>query len=271
MNGHSRLPIHPALAEHVEGIWVQHDAPAVRAAPRTPPPQPYTVLPTPFPVVGFQYRGRLSVLRDGGLRLLGRGGITGLQSVARRFQGSHDTRSVLVVLKPHAPFTLFGCAAHELTDQHVSLDDLLPSRSARDVEERVADGNLLPSLGRVVESFLLDCLNRSQRVAHPAVIKGAKEILAACGSVPIESLASCLAISRRQLERLFVAQIGVAPKEFASLVRFDLGVREHPRRRSWSALAHDAGYADQAHFIRSFSRRAGMTPAQYARAARPPS
>ena len=54
MNGHLRLPIRPTLAEHVEGVWVQHDA----AGPRTAPPQPYTVLPTPHPVVGFQYRGR---------------------------------------------------------------------------------------------------------------------------------------------------------------------------------------------------------------------
>jgi methylphosphotriester-DNA--protein-cysteine methyltransferase len=60
-------------------------------------------------------------------------------------------------------------------------------------------------------------------------------------------------------------QIGVAPKELASLARFTRAVERLGHNRSWAGLAVDAGYADQAHFIRSFKRRAGRTPAEFTR------
>jgi AraC-like DNA-binding protein len=55
----------------------------------------------------------------------------------------------------------------------------------------------------------------------------------------------------------------VRPKEFASLVRFRWVLANLERHRSWSDLALAAGYSDQAHFVRSFTRRAGMTPTQF--------
>ena len=83
------------------------------------------------------------------------------------------------------------------------------------------------------------------------------------GAVRIESMARELGIGRRQLERLFKLQVGVGPKEFASLARFGAALRRIDGATAWTDVAAAAGYADQAHFIRNFKRRSGLTPTEY--------
>jgi AraC-like DNA-binding protein len=79
----------------------------------------------------------------------------------------------------------------------------------------------------------------------------------------IALLARDLAISPRHLERLFHQHLGVRPKEYARLVQFDWAIRHAHARTSWGALAHAAGYADQAHFIRSFVACTSTTPERF--------
>ena len=73
--------------------------------------------------------------------------------------------------------------------------------------------------------------------------------------------------SHKHLITRFRQQIGLTPKVAARLVRFD-GVWRHLDQRasasgpswSWSRVAAEAGYADQAHLIRDFRRFTGTTP-----------
>lgn len=259
MRGYRRASVHAALVPYVEAVWVQEPAAAAGSAGE------YAVLPRPCSAVGFQYRGRLSVVRDSGARLLASSGITGVQSTARRFQGEVDTRSVIVALRPHGAFALFGCAANELADRHVALEDLLAGGAVRGVQERVCEAGGTVTTDSVVQGFLLECLGRVGREVHGGVVEAVEVIRSSRGMVGIEQIARRVGVSRRQLERLFKVQVGVGPKELASLARFEGGVEALPRRRSWAQLACDMGYADQAHFIRSFTRRAGVTPGEYVR------
>jgi len=111
-------------------------------------------------------------------------------------------------------------------------------------------------------------LEALEAIVHPAVQAAARRLLAGHGRERVEPIAADLGISRRQLERLFRLQIGLPPKRFASLVRFDWIVRHLDGRASWTDLALEAGYADQAHLIRSFSELAGTTPERYVRGVR---
>ena len=79
-------------------------------------------------------------------------------------------------------------------------------------------------------------------------------------------LAARVELSTRSLERLFQKYVGVSPKWIIRRYR----VHEACERvasgaaPSWSALAQELGYFDQAHFIRDFKSQVGRTPAQYA-------
>jgi transcriptional regulator GlxA family with amidase domain len=136
--------------------------------------------------------------------------------------------------------------------------------------EQLAESRGTANLSRLVQNFLLFRLTHAQHNVHPSVMQAADRLLVERGTTPIESVAKDLGISRRQLERLFHEQIGVGPKRFAGLVRFDWALRHLNSYSSCADLAYDAGYADQAHFVRSFQDKAGMTPREYRRHATSP-
>lgn len=85
------------------------------------------------------------------------------------------------------------------------------------------------------------------------------------GMVSIERLASHLAISQRQLERLYHTQVGLSPKQYAGLLRVDAARQALKRgvRTSLTDLGLQLGFYDQSHFIREFKAVIGMTPSAY--------
>ena len=87
-------------------------------------------------------------------------------------------------------------------------------------------------------------------------------MLATDGRARIADVAAMLALSPRQLERRFAACMGVSPKGFASLMRYQLLWQEMLRAPRFSVLdAVDRfGYTDQAHLLSDFRRRHLMTP-----------
>jgi AraC-like DNA-binding protein len=86
------------------------------------------------------------------------------------------------------------------------------------------------------------------------------------GTLDLDQLAVATGLGRRQLQRRFIAQVGVTPKLYARIVRFDALLTErdaHPGRH-WTKLAQDFGYFDQAHLQRDFHAFAGTAPGGFA-------
>lgn len=71
-------------------------------------------------------------------------------------------------------------------------------------------------------------------------------------------------ISPRQLRRLFEYYIGDTAKTFSKVVRFQNILRAKPSIQSLreNKLFFDAGYYDQAHFIKEFKNFYGVTPSR---------
>ena len=73
--------------------------------------------------------------------------------------------------------------------------------------------------------------------------------------------------SRRHVTERFRRQLGITPKAYARLLRFqhatDLLGQDRPGR-SLADVAMAAGYYDQSHLTRDFAALAGMTPGTYA-------
>jgi len=74
-----------------------------------------------------------------------------------------------------------------------------------------------------------------------------------------------LNISERTFERRFADHVGIAPKLFARICQFraSLVQLEQQQFDKLTDIAIDNGYADQSHFIRSFSEFTGLTPSRY--------
>jgi AraC-like DNA-binding protein len=170
----------------------------------------------------------------------------------------HDA-SVQVNLTPTGARTLLGLPLSEIAGTVVELSDLLPG--TRGLSGRLASTASWAERFRLVENVLLKRLLVGANVRSD-VAWAVKQIDASRGSTKIGDLASALHISRKHLNALFRDHVGMPPKLYASLVRFDrLNLRilasEH---RTWADLALDSGFADQAHMVREVRRFSGMSP-----------
>jgi AraC-like DNA-binding protein len=117
-----------------------------------------------------------------------------------------------------------------------------------------------------IESFLLSL--------HPAVdeamllaVRIAGRIAADREITRVEQLVEELAMSGRQLQRIFREYVGVTPKWVIQRYRL---IEAAERLASeplpdLADLAAELGYADQPHFIRDFRKIVGRAPAEYAR------
>ena len=116
-----------------------------------------------------------------------------------------------------------------------------------------------------LEDFLLgkrfDTLFDAQQVQAAA-----KLLYRTKGQFRIAELADHFNLSVRQLQRQFDDATGVSPKNLARTIRFNAvcsRLMEDPNA-SLTALAHEFGYSDQAHFINDFKAFIDKTPSQYA-------
>lgn len=110
------------------------------------------------------------------------------------------------------------------------------------------------------ESFL------RERTAQPngAVVTAVDTIINGGGAVPIQSISAQLDISHKHLVELFKGTVGLSPKRFARLIRLEHAIAESQTRSvNWTAVAHDCGFHDQAHFNREFKCFTGVTPSEF--------
>jgi AraC-like DNA-binding protein len=120
-----------------------------------------------------------------------------------------------------------------------------------------------------IEAWLLRRLALGRALS--ALIPASLALLRSSGPVlPIPRLAEQLAVSQRQLERLYYAQVGMSPKQYAQLIRVERArlTLKRGQVQSTADLAVDLGFYDQSHFIRDFSAVVGMTPNAYSKRSR---
>ncbi len=95
------------------------------------------------------------------------------------------------------------------------------------------------------------------------LLNAAELIIARRGAVRISELSMHTAVSARTLERLFLRNMGVSPKSFSSLVRYQLLWQDmlHPGFDVLDAV-EKFGYSDQPHLLNDFRKRHLMNPSR---------
>ena len=98
---------------------------------------------------------------------------------------------------------------------------------------------------------------------HPGVA-AAVAAIEANPSIRIAELRDLVGVSTKRLIALFRTEVGLSPKAYARIRRFQAALRLLSAGRPGARVAADVGYFDQAHFVREFRSFTGITPTQYA-------
>ncbi|MET0344144.1 MAG: helix-turn-helix domain-containing protein [Polyangiales bacterium] len=193
----------------------------------------------------------------GGLRVVG----TRLSPLRKP---SHPARE-FVTLRFRAggapPF--LGVPLHALTDAMVDLDALWGD-AARMLEDALGSASSREARVEAVERALLARLATApgEPDAVPRVRRALRFVHAAEALPSVAGLADALGASARQLRRGFLDVVGVGPKQYLRVVRFQRALRAARRApdASLATIARAMGYADQAHLNADFRALAGATP-----------
>lgn len=155
----------------------------------------------------------------------------------------------------------------QLADRRIELDAVLPRRTRpfwREALERMALCAGFDERAAVMERFLTRAL---QPVALDATDACVAAIAGAGGAVDLARVAAQASLSPRQMQRRFHAGVGIGPKLFARVVRFQRVFERWQDGEDWVGIALACGYFDQPHLLRDFRQFAGEPPVAFFQAA----
>lgn len=166
-------------------------------------------------------------------------------------------RGIQLALTPAGVRALLGVPAAAIADILLTFADV---GLGDGLHERMAAETSWPARFALLDRFLLGRLDRSAHRPAADLVHAWELLGRTDGLLPVQALAEQIGWSRRHLQARFRAEYGVSPKQAARLFRFEHARTLSVGGRALAAVAHRAGYADQAHLTRDWRELAGRPP-----------
>jgi AraC-like DNA-binding protein len=167
-----------------------------------------------------------------------------------------------VHFKPGGARPFLGLPAGELQNQLIPLGDVL-GRFAGELRERLLEAAPGERF-EVLENCLLERAH-GRLVRHGAVSFAVDQLQRAHPKPLVADVVDRIGLSHRCFNEHFVAEVGLTPKLFARLMRFQDLIRGigSGRGGQWADIALSCGYSDQAHFAHDFRAFSGLNASAY--------
>jgi len=161
-----------------------------------------------------------------------------------------------IVLKPDALYTLFGVNANRFTNQVVDLKDVL----ATDLNDQlIASASPAQTVEPLIDFLLQQLDNKS---GTDELVRESLNHIHNQATLNVTELIQELHVSERQFERRFKQAVGVSPKFYIRVKRFNQAIRliQGGAFASLTEVAYHLKYYDQSHFIRDVKAFADISP-----------
>jgi AraC-like DNA-binding protein len=170
-----------------------------------------------------------------------------------------------IQFKPTGFYRLFGIPPSEITDCLGDGCDLF-SREILELHEQLHEAKTSVEMFQLTEQYLMEQLHIRRIKSHISTLEKASEYLINDQNpYSIKELAYHSNMSLKTFERKFVEQVGISPKLFARIRRFNaaLDLKTYQPDLSWLDICYKAGYYDQMHLIKDFKVFAGLPPSVF--------
>jgi AraC-like DNA-binding protein len=159
--------------------------------------------------------------------------------------------------------------ATETRDVDVPLECLWSRQRAVDLRDQLLEARCLDGQLDIMERALRATLRSSR--THPAIAFALKTFDRVPVATSIGTVTDAVGMSAKRFIEQFKVHVGVTPKRYCRIRRFQQVVARVHRGRhvDWLRVALDCGYFDQAHFIHEFRSFSGLTPTAYQSAKTP--
>ena len=244
----------PPLCDFVDYVWYLSDAPA-HARERIVPSGTVELV-----VNLHEDEFRIYGSGDGRCRRFPGAVVSGCYGAAFGIDTREHASILGVHFKPGGAAGLLGAPPGELTDAHVDLDSLW-SRAAGELREQLCAATELGQRFQILDQVLVSRLPHAPPGRE--VVRTALDRLEQ-PRVEIGAISEALGLSRRRFIEVFTEQVGMTPKRYARVRRFQRALTlalQHPAP-AWAELAPASGYFDQAHLCRDWAELSGCSPSE---------
>lgn len=242
------IPIKP-LQDYIRYFWILEDFTDNTTNKK------FKIIPDGLPALVFQNEPNLFFGKDGNampqLFLYGQS----TKYTEHRVTGSFQIMGVY--LQPTALKTLFNIDAFELNNQNVSLEFLIDEP----ILAQLVDATSVNEKIDILTLFFLHLVQKSRYGDGKAEF--ASTLLQKAKS--LKEIQVEMNISERSLERMIKQYVGVSPKLFSRIIRFQSGLKTLRQTdfKNFTELAYLAEYFDQSHYIKEFKEFTGTNPTNF--------
>lgn len=178
------------------------------------------------------------------------------------FNRSKTIDMAIIQLEPYGFHLLTGLPMHDCKNQFFNFDDFFAASELENLYHRLHDAKEDVSKVKILEDFVLTQIKQQDVDTR---ILFATHQLHQNPKTSLDDLMHHLNLSARRIRDLFSLHIGVSPKYYLRLSRFNqtTGEISVSHNKSLTEIAFAKGYFDQAHFIKEFKEFGGLSPNKF--------
>ncbi len=177
------------------------------------------------------------------------------------FRGKYHT--FIIQFKANGFNKLFRMPVAEFVNQIFYLDDVF-GKATGNLNEELQNAKDIQQLAFLADTFLLRFLSMQKAYINlnDGITFISNELFTNAALLSIEQYAYKANMSVRNFGRRFTEQVGVSPKFYCRLLRFNNAINTKLKKplANWTSIAYDCGYFDQMHMIKDFKEFANVNP-----------
>lgn len=181
-------------------------------------------------------------------------------SLVKQFTGSNNFINVQIVFQPTAVFRLTGIPAYELTNQHLEAT-LIFHKNIQFTLEQLQSAKDYNELLTIIDRFAQELIRHSRK--ERLLLDGvSRQMIQRGGNVSLDWLSDEACLCTKQFKRKFNESVGVNPKTYVRLIRFNraFNIKNRYPDRDWLGIAIDCGYYDYQHLVKDYKEFTALTP-----------
>ena len=189
--------------------------------------------------------------------------ITGQHTISNHRYVGKEFLAFQVVFQPGALFRITGIASNNITNCYMDAE-LIFGNISQEINEKLYCAKDYNVMVQIVEQFLSVLIKRSNKLLQP-IDKICMQMTHHNEHYSLDRYIKDACLSHRQFDRKFVERVGISPKQYMQIVRFDKAFRLKNRypEKDWLAIALHCGYYDYQHLAKDFKEFAQCTPNQF--------
>lgn len=243
----------PALKEYIQFYWLLECTPSAEEAV-------HRIIPSGLPELMVNYGDRLICTGDDPGTATPSMAFSGQKNTFYDIFQTGNTRIISALFTPAGATYFFQDSFSGLLNNSISLEDIFPQDSDR-LYDRLCLAAGTVEKAAILEAFIMEKITSRYRKDYPLINSVISAIKESRGDITIDAICHMFSINSKFLERRFSDYIGMTPKSFIRIVRFQNVLDRYDKcSGSLTDLSMDCGYYDQSHFIREIREFTGMSP-----------